>query len=55
MAKQVFETFDGCQVTDAMLTEAACLFNENYGMWGMDPANFRSSFKKGESHKDRPL
>ncbi|KIW89801.1 uncharacterized protein Z519_09230 [Cladophialophora bantiana CBS 173.52] len=42
MAKQLFETFDGREVTDAMLTEAAGLFNENYGIWGTDPTHSRS-------------
>ena len=39
MAKQVFETFDGRELTDDMLEEAAELFNENYGIWGEDPTN----------------
>ncbi|PGH02792.1 hypothetical protein GX51_04403 [Blastomyces parvus] len=34
MEQKVFETFPGDQVTDAMLGEAAKLFNENYGVWG---------------------
>ncbi|CAJ2508386.1 Uu.00g134120.m01.CDS01 [Anthostomella pinea] len=34
MAKQVYETFAGSHVTDAMLVEAAKLFSENYGIWG---------------------
>jgi hypothetical protein len=39
MAKQVFEKFDGRELTDDMLEEAAELFNENYGIWGEDPMN----------------
>lgn len=39
MAKQVFERFDGHELTDKMLEDAATLFNENYGIWGEDPAN----------------
>ncbi|TFK75533.1 hypothetical protein BDN72DRAFT_831793 [Pluteus cervinus] len=35
MAKQVYETFSCDRVTNAMLTEAAKLFNENYGTWGV--------------------
>ncbi|KAK2738145.1 hypothetical protein FQN55_000765 [Onygenales sp. PD_40] len=34
MEKKLFETFPGDRVTDAMLGEAAKLFNENYGIWG---------------------
>ncbi|KAI0554106.1 hypothetical protein F4679DRAFT_527144 [Xylaria curta] len=34
MLKQVFETFPGTEVTDQMLSEAAKLFSENYGVWG---------------------
>jgi hypothetical protein len=39
MTKQVFERFDGRELTDDMLEEAAELFNENYGVWGEDPTN----------------
>jgi len=52
MAKLLFEMFDGREVTDAMLTEAAGLFNENYGIWGTDPANSRPIPKQGELRKD---
>ncbi|KAL1986185.1 hypothetical protein VTN96DRAFT_6700 [Rasamsonia emersonii] len=34
MAKQVFERFDGGEVTDGMLMEASLLFGKNYGIWG---------------------
>lgn len=47
MAKQVFEKFDGCELTDTMLEEAAQLFNGNYGVWGRDPTNSRSTPKPG--------
>jgi hypothetical protein len=32
MAKQIFERFDGYEVTDSMFEEAASLFNENHGL-----------------------
>ncbi|KAL2417770.1 hypothetical protein ABEF95_010206 [Exophiala dermatitidis] len=51
MAKRVFETFDGREVTDAMLTEAAVLFNENYGIWGTDPTHSRSVPRQGSRVK----
>jgi hypothetical protein len=47
MAKQVFEKFDGRELTDDMLEEATQLFNENYGIWGEDPTNPRSTPKPG--------
>jgi hypothetical protein len=34
MERQVFEKYDGGQVTEIMLEEAAVLFSENYGVWG---------------------
>ena len=49
MAKQVFERFDGRELTDNMLEEAAQLFNENYGIWGEDPTNTRPTLKPGKS------
>jgi hypothetical protein len=48
MAKQLFERFDGHELTDDMLDEAAQLFNENYGIWGEDPTNPESSPKPGK-------
>jgi hypothetical protein len=48
MAKQVFERFDGRELTDDMLEEAAELFNENYGIWGQDPTNPRPNPKPGK-------
>ena len=49
MTKQVFERFDGRELTDNMLEEAAQLFNENYGIWGEDPTNPRPTLKPGKS------
>lgn len=48
MAKQLFERFQGTEVTDSMLEEAAQLFNENYGIWGEDPTNPRPAPKPGK-------
>jgi hypothetical protein len=53
MAKQVFERFDGRELTDDMLQEAAELFNENYGVWGKDPTG--KSPKPGKSSFDSYL
>lgn len=52
MAKQVFERFDGRELTDDMLEEAAQLFNENYGIWGEDPTNPRPTPKPGKSGRN---
>ena len=51
MAKQIFEMFDGHELTDTMLEEAAKLFNENYGIWGKDPTSSRSTPKQGQLHE----
>ena len=48
MAKQIFERFDGGELTVNMLVEAAQLFNENYGVWGEDPTNSESQLKPGK-------
>lgn len=48
MAKQLFERFDGHDLTDNMLGEAAQLFDENYGIWGEDPTNPESFPKPGK-------
>ena len=53
MTKQVFEIFDGSQVTDSMLKEAASLFNEHYGIWGTGPTDSQRMPKQGEWRKDR--
>ncbi len=34
MSKSCFEKYNGAQVTESMLEEAAVLFSENYGVWG---------------------
>lgn len=47
MAKQTFERFDGHELTDSMLLEAAKLFNENYGIWGEDASNPMHTPKPG--------
>ncbi|MCJ1423577.1 hypothetical protein MMC29_001461 [Sticta canariensis] len=51
MAKQVFERFNGTELTDHMLEEAAQLFNENYGTWGEDPMNPMAAPKPGSRVK----
>lgn len=48
MNKQLFERFDGHQVTDHMLKEASVLFSENYGIWGTDPTGSGPVPKPGE-------
>lgn len=48
MDKQFFEKFDGHALTDSMLDEAARLFNENYGIWGVDATNPQSLPKPGK-------
>lgn len=55
MVKQVYETFDGHEVTDSMLKEAASLFNENYGIWGRDPTGSQQIPKQGELRNDRSI
>jgi hypothetical protein len=48
MAKLLFERFDGRELTNSMLDEAAQLFNENYGIWGEDPTNPKPTPKPGK-------
>ncbi|KAL8815115.1 MAG: hypothetical protein Q9191_008492, partial [Dirinaria sp. TL-2023a] len=55
MAKQVFEKFDECELTDTMLKEAARLFNGNYEVWGRDATNSRSTPKPGKPHEVIPI
>ena len=51
MEKQLFEKFNGEQVTESMLQQAATLFNENYGVWGELAAQSTGKFAKaGEWH-----
>lgn len=49
--QQLFETFNAQDVTDLMLKEAAILFSENYGIWGIDPRTSAPAPKPGEPHK----
>ncbi|KAL1962421.1 hypothetical protein VTN77DRAFT_9692 [Rasamsonia byssochlamydoides] len=57
MTKRVYEKYDGSQVTDSMLQEAARLFSENYGVWGREAASVVGAFAKEGNHvkisKDR--
>ena len=55
MTRQVFEKFDGCELTDTMLKKAARLFNGNYGVWGRHPTNSGSIPKSGKSHEVIPI
>jgi hypothetical protein len=48
MSKQLFEKFDGSELTDDMLVEASQLFNENYGIWGKDAAKSTAFAKPGQ-------
>jgi hypothetical protein len=48
MVRQVYEVFDGNQVTDDMLAEAALLFNDNYGIWGERAAETGPFAKPGK-------
>ena len=34
MKQQVFEKYNGSQVTNSMLQEASELFSKHYGVWG---------------------
>lgn len=54
MAKQLFERFNGTELTDHMLEEAAQLFNENYGTWAVDPTNSGPGPKPGELDTHTP-
>ncbi|KAF2105687.1 hypothetical protein BDV96DRAFT_534778 [Lophiotrema nucula] len=47
LSKQLFERFDGGEVTNEMLVEASQLFNENYGVWGKDAARSGAFAKPG--------
>lgn len=46
MRKTVYEKYDGGQVTDSMLQEAADLFSENYGTWSEHAAQAVGKFAK---------
>lgn len=43
--------FDGNQVTEAMLRDAAGLFYEHYGIWGVHPTTSSPTPREGKSHK----
>ena len=47
MSKQIFERFDGLELTNDMLEEATQLFDGNYGIWGKDPTSSRPTAKLG--------
>ena len=46
MEKQVFEKYDGSQVTEIMLQEASQLFSDHYGVWGEHAAQVVGEFAK---------
>jgi hypothetical protein len=46
MEKQLFEKYDGGQITDDILEEASQLFSENYGIWGEQAAEAVGKFAK---------
>ncbi|EXJ82767.1 hypothetical protein A1O3_06582 [Capronia epimyces CBS 606.96] len=48
MAKQLFEKFEGHELTDTMLDDAAKLLTDNYGIWGQDPTNSTNTLKIGK-------
>ncbi|KAL9117750.1 MAG: hypothetical protein Q9187_005709 [Circinaria calcarea] len=50
MEKQVFERWDGSQVTGSMLQEASQLFSEHYGVWGEHAAQLVGEFAKAGSY-----
>lgn len=54
MAKQLFERFNGTELTDHVMEEAAQLFNENYGIWGEDPTNPGPAPKPGKLDSPTP-
>lgn len=46
MDKLIFEKYDGKEVTDELVAEAATLFSNNYGVWGEQAAENMGSFAK---------
>ena len=46
MEKQVFEKYDGSQVTESIFQEASQLFSEHYGVWGEHAAQVVGKFAK---------
>ena len=49
MKNQIFEKYDGNEVTDSMLQEAPLLFNENHGVWGKEAVKLGAFTKPGKS------
>ena len=62
MERQLFEKYNGSQVTDSMLQEASQLFSEHYGVWGEHAVQVAGPFAKAgkpaltyfSSHVDKP-
>ena len=46
MEKQLFEKYDGSQVTESMLQEASQLFSGHYGIWSEHAAQMVGDFAK---------
>lgn len=46
MEKQVFEKYNGSQVTESMLQEASQLFSDHYGIWGEHATQVVGEFAK---------
>ena len=46
MTKKTFEQYEGNQITDEMLREAAQLFSKNYGVWGTNALKSIGPFAK---------
>lgn len=46
MGKQVFEKYDGSQVTESTLQEASQLFSDHYGVWDKRAAQKVGHFAK---------
>ena len=46
MEKQVFEKYDGSQVTEDMLQEASQLFGDHYGVWSEHATQAVGKFAK---------
>lgn len=44
MEKQVYQKYNGSQVTESMLQEASRLFSEHYGVWGEHAAQVLGEF-----------
>ena len=46
MEKQLYEKYEGSQVTESMLQEASQLFSDHYGIWGEHAAQVVGEFAK---------